>query len=69
MGTKEKYRNQGLESALFISLKEHVLSQGHYEELELSWVADFNKKMMSVHMATGATLSKRHATLRKLFDE
>lgn len=69
MGTKERYRNLGLESALFISLKDHVLSLGHYEELELSWVADFNKKMMSVHMATGATLSKRHATLRKLFDE
>jgi GNAT superfamily N-acetyltransferase len=62
MGTKEKYRNQGLESALFIKLKEYVFSLGHYEELELSWVGDFNKKMISLHESTGATFAKRHAT-------
>ena len=68
MGTKEAFRNQGLESGLFIRLKEHVLAQGHYEELELSWVGDFNTRMMSIHKATGAEMSKRHATLRWVFD-
>jgi GNAT superfamily N-acetyltransferase len=68
MGTKEEYRNQGLESALFIRLKEYVLPLGHYEELELSWVGDFNTRMMSIHKATGAEMSKRHATLRFVFD-
>lgn len=67
MGTKEKYRNQGLESALFIKLKEYVIPLGHYEELELSWVGDFNKKMISLHESTGATFSKRHATYRVKF--
>lgn len=62
MGTKEKYRNQGMESALFIKLREYVFALGHYEELELSWVGDFNKKMISLHESTGATFSKRHAT-------
>jgi hypothetical protein len=67
MGTKEKYRNLGLESGLFIKLKEYVLPLGHYEELELSWVGDFNKKMMSIHEATGAVFAKKHATYRYLF--
>jgi GNAT superfamily N-acetyltransferase len=67
MGTKEKYRNLGLESGLFIKLKEYVLPLGHYEELELSWVGDFNTKMMSIHEATGAVFAKKHATYRYLF--
>jgi GNAT superfamily N-acetyltransferase len=62
MGTKEKYRNQGLESALFMKLQEYARPLGHYLELELSWVGDFNSKMLAVHQAIGASFSKKHAT-------
>lgn len=68
MGTKEKYRNQGLESALFMKLQEHAHALGHYLELELSWVGDFNAKMIAVHHAIGATFSKKHATYSITFD-
>lgn len=67
MGTKTAYQKHGLESALFIKLKEYVLPMEQYDELELSWVGDFNDKMLSIHEATGATFGKRHLTLRKLF--
>lgn len=67
MGTKKAYQKHGLESALFIKLKEYVLPKNQYDELELSWVGDFNDKMLSIHEATGATLGKKHATMRKLF--
>lgn len=67
MGTKTAYQKHGLESALFIKLKEYVLPLNQYDELELSWVGDFNDKMLSIHEATGATFGKRHLTLRKLF--
>ncbi len=67
MGTKQAYQKHGLESALFIKLKEYVIPLNQYEELELSWVGDFNDKMLSLHEATGATLGKKHATLRKIF--
>lgn len=67
MGTKTAFQKHGLESALFIKLKEYVLPLNQYEELELSWVGDFNDKMLSLHEATGATLGKKHATLRKVF--
>lgn len=67
MGTKTAYQKHGLESALFIKLKEYVLPKNQYDELELSWVGDFNDKMLSIHQATGATFGKRHLTMRKVF--
>lgn len=67
MGTKTAYQKHGLESALFIKLKEYVLPLNRYEEMELSWVGDFNDKMLSIHHATGATFGKRHLTMRKIF--
>ncbi|HEX8378170.1 MAG TPA: GNAT family N-acetyltransferase [Pedobacter sp.] len=67
MGTKKAYQKHGLESAMFIKLKEYVLPLNQYQELELSWVGDFNDKMLAIHEATGATFGKRHVTMRKLF--
>lgn len=67
MGTKKIYQKHGLESAMFIKLKEYVLPLNQYHELELSWVGDFNDKMLALHEATGATFGKKHVTLRKIF--
>jgi len=63
MGTRKQYQRFGLESALFIQLKEYVKTT-KYEELELSWVGDFNKQMLAIHEATGATFAKKHLTMR-----
>jgi hypothetical protein len=67
MGTKKAFQKFGLESVLFIKIKEYVVPLNQYEEMELSWVGDFNDKMLSIHEATGATLGKKHVTLRKIF--
>lgn len=67
MGTKSKFQKHGLESALFIKLGEYVLPKKQYTELELSWVGDFNDKMIAIHQATGATFGKKHLTMRKVF--
>lgn len=67
MGTKSKFQKHGLESALFIKLGDYVLPKKQYTELELSWVGDFNDKMLAIHEATGATFGKRHLTMRKVF--
>jgi hypothetical protein len=69
MGTKQKFQNHGLESALFIKLGEYVLPQNQYEELELSWVGDFNEKMMALHYSMGAVFGKKHLTMRCVFIE
>ncbi|OOQ59681.1 N-acetyltransferase [Mucilaginibacter pedocola] len=67
MGTKQRFQNHGLESAIFIKLKEYVLPLKQYDELELSWVGDFNEKMIAMHAAVGATFGKRHLTMRCIF--
>ncbi|QEC79751.1 GNAT family N-acetyltransferase [Mucilaginibacter ginsenosidivorax] len=67
MGTKQKYQKHGLESAIFIKLKEYVLPLKQYDELELSWVGDFNEKMIAIHAAVGATFGKKHLTMRCAF--
>ncbi|WDF80485.1 GNAT family N-acetyltransferase [Mucilaginibacter sp. KACC 22773] len=67
MGTKQKYQKHGLESAIFIKLKEYVLPLKQYDELELSWVGDFNEKMIAIHAAVGATFGKKHLTMRCTF--
>lgn len=67
MGTKTSFQKLGLESALIIKLGEYVLPKNQYKELELSWVGDFNEKMIAIHQATGATFGKRHLTMRKIF--
>lgn len=67
MGTKKKYQRMGLESALFIKLKEYVVPHTTYDELELSWVGDFNRQMIAIHEATGAVFAKRHITYRCVF--
>jgi hypothetical protein len=67
MGTKQKFQKHGLESAMFIKLKEYVYPLNQYYELELSWVGDFNDKMLAIHEATGATFGKKHLTMRCIF--
>ena len=64
MGTKKKFQNHGVESALFITLGEYVLPLNQYNELELSWVGDFNDKMIAIHQAMGAKFGKKHLTMR-----
>jgi hypothetical protein len=67
MGTKQKFQNHGLESGLFITLGEYVLPLNQYKELELSWVGDFNDKMLAMHHAMGVAFGKKHLTMRCIF--
>ena len=67
MGTKKKYQKHGLESALFVKVKEYVLPLNQYKKLELSWVGDFNLPMQAIHKATGANFARKHITYIKKF--
>jgi len=67
MGTKKKFQNHGLESALFITLGDYVLPLNQYDTLELSWVGDFNEKMLALHHSMGATFANKHLTMRCIF--
>ena len=62
MGTAPAYQNMGLESVIILKCFERALEAGHYTEGELSWVGDFNDKMIAIHKGLGAVLDKTHIT-------
>lgn len=61
MGTHPKFQNMGLESVLIFKCFEGAM-KSHYVEGELSWVGDFNEKMIAIHKALGAVPGKKHIT-------
>ena len=67
-GVIPKFQNSGVESGIFYQLRKVMDQKPHYKEFELSWVGDFNPKMISLYLATGATHVKTHHTYRYLFD-
>lgn len=68
MGCKKKYQNKGVESALIRCLQLEVVPRNTIKGIELSWVGDFNSKMLAIHEATGAVRDKVHRTYRYFFN-
>jgi len=67
-GVVPKYQNSGVESGIFYQLRKVMDHKPHYKQFELSWVGDFNPKMISLYQATGAYHTKTYHTYRYLFD-
>ena len=63
MGTHPKYQNLGLESVVTYKCFEGT-EGSQYVEGELSWVGDFNDKMIAIHKGLGAVPSKKHITYK-----
>jgi len=69
MGVTPKFQGTGIESGIFWQLKQVMLRKPWYKEIELSWVGDFNPKMISLFKSVGGQYAKTHETLRYLFDQ
>jgi GNAT superfamily N-acetyltransferase len=68
-GVHPSYQNSGIESAIFLELFRVFRRKRYIKELELSWVGDFNPKMISIYEAIGARKAKTHLTLRYMIDD
>ena len=68
-GVIPSYQNSGVESAIFLHLYEVFKKKPWFKELELSWVGDFNFKMMAIYEAIGAHKAKTHVTFRYLIND
>jgi GNAT superfamily N-acetyltransferase len=68
MGVIPKYQRLGIESAIFWKMDKAIKAKKHYTEVELSWVGDFNPKMISIYESAGGVREKTHYTYRYLFD-
>jgi GNAT superfamily N-acetyltransferase len=68
-GVHPSYQNSGIESAIFLEIFHVFRKKRFYKELELSWVGDFNPKMISIYEAIGAQKAKTHLTMRYMIDD
>lgn len=68
-GVHPSYQNSGIESAIFLKLFNVFRKKKYYKELELSWVGDFNPKMISIYEALGGVRAKTHMTFRYMIDD
>lgn len=68
-GVIPEFQNSGVESAIFWQIKHVMNRRKHIKQFELSWVGDFNPKMIALYKATGAYHTKTHHTYRYLFDQ
>lgn len=64
MGTHPKFQGFGLESVITYKSFEYSHKNTQLNEVELSWVGDFNEKMIAIHKGLGAVPSKKHITYR-----
>jgi hypothetical protein len=68
MGVVPKFQGVGLESAVFWHLDNVMKKKLWYNQVELSWVGDFNPKMVAIYISVGGVPAKTHYTMRYLFD-
>jgi hypothetical protein len=63
-GVHPSHQNSGVESAIFLQLYKMFKKKPWFKELELSWVGDYNPKMIAIYEALGAIKVKTHITYR-----
>jgi len=68
-GVIPSHQNSGIESAIFYHLYKVFMKKRYYSELELSWVGDYNPKMISMYEAIGAQKAKTHITYRYMINK
>jgi hypothetical protein len=68
MGVIPKFQGLGIESAFILNISKALKHKSHYNELEFSWVGDFNPKMRKIFVSVGSIPVKNYKTYRYLFD-
>ncbi len=69
-GTVPDYRNKGLDAGLIMTLKKYILQnkKTHYKGAYMSWIGDFNPKMVRIAEHIGGERVFVLSTYRLLFD-
>jgi hypothetical protein len=68
LGVIPQYQGMGIESGIFYQLKHVMQRKSWYNDMEMSWVGDFNPKMIALFKSFGAKHKLTHLTLRYLFN-
>jgi len=67
-GVAHSHQNTGIESAIFYHLYQVFKRKSWLKEMELSWVGDYNPKMLAIYEALGAKKAKTLITFRYMIN-
>lgn len=67
-GVVPEHQGKGVEGGIIMAANAVVQPKKRWDDLELTWIGDFNPKMMRVAENLGAKIVKVHITYRYLFD-
>jgi len=68
-GVDKEYHGRGVEGALIKYCEEHIVTLNRYHETILTWIGDFNPKMIHIAENLGASLYRKLATYRLYLDK
>lgn len=67
-GVDRDYHGKGVEGAMIKFCEEEIVSLNRYKDTILTWIGDFNPKMIHIAENLGASLYRKLITYRLLFD-
>ena len=67
-GIDRDYHGQGLDGYLIDIAGKQIQAKGRYHSTTLTWIGDFNPKMIRIAENLGTERTRTYHTLRKLFD-
>ncbi len=67
-GIDRDYHGQGLDGYLIDIAGKQIQAKGRYHSTTLTWIGDFNPKMIRITENLGTERTRTYHTLRKLFD-
>jgi GNAT superfamily N-acetyltransferase len=67
-GVVSEFQGKGVEAAMVVHTEKHIAAPGFYRDLVLTWIGDFNPRMLRVCENLGAMNYRTSATYRYLFD-
>ena len=67
-GVAKEHQGKGMEGALIAYGEKHIVAKKLYRDTVLTWVGDFNPRMIKVCRTLGAENYRTLATYRYLFD-
>lgn len=67
-GVSPEFQGKGVEGAMFNFLSNNLIGKGIYEEFIITWIGDFNGKMVNIIKSLGCKQEQTMATYRYLFD-
>ena len=68
-GIDREYHGKGIDGAMIKWSELHIVSKRRYDQTIMTWIGDFNPKMIKIAENLGASKYRTLCTYRKLFDE